>query len=95
MRQAYETLREECENGNNNPYLAMHLHFEHIRQAGYYNLPQTNEIALIIPSDGNISNTTHDIVIHLCRGALQQISECHPTYLPLHYVLLFPYGELG
>ena len=24
-----------------------------------------------------------------------QINECHPAYLPLHYVLLFPRGELG
>ena len=24
-----------------------------------------------------------------------QINECHPAYLPLHYVLLFPHGELG
>ena len=37
-----------------------------------------------------------DIVLHL-RGnnELIRISECHPAYLPLHYVLLFPYGELG
>ena len=24
-----------------------------------------------------------------------RINECHPAYLPLHYALLFPYGELG
>ncbi|KAF6157515.1 hypothetical protein GIB67_004453 [Kingdonia uniflora] len=24
-----------------------------------------------------------------------QISECHPGYLPMHYVLLFPTGQLG
>jgi len=49
MRQAYETLCEERENGNNNPDLAMHLHFEHGRQVRRYNLPQTDEIALILP----------------------------------------------
>lgn len=36
-----------------------------------------------------------DIILHF-RGnnELVQINECHPTYLPLHYVLLFLYGEL-
>jgi hypothetical protein len=28
-------------------------------------------------------------------GLLECINECHPTYLSLHYVLLFPYGEFG
>ena len=37
-----------------------------------------------------------DIILYF-RGnnELMQINECHPAYLPLHYVLLFPYGELG
>jgi hypothetical protein len=26
---------------------------------------------------------------------LERINEGHPAYLPLHYVLLFSYGELG
>jgi hypothetical protein len=28
-------------------------------------------------------------------GGLHHISNLHPFYLPLHYVLLFPNGEVG
>jgi len=95
MRQVYETLYEECNNGNTNPNLAMHLHFEQGRQARHYNVLQTDEIALILLEDGDIPNATHDIVICLHRGVLHYISECHPTYLPLHYILLFLHGKFG
>ena len=46
--------------------------------------------------DGSEVSGMRDIVIHL-RGnhELMRVSECHPAYLPLHYVLLFPHGELG
>jgi len=48
MRQAYKTLCEECGSGSNNLHLSIHLHFEYGRQVGHYNLPQTDEIALIL-----------------------------------------------
>ncbi|CAG8602047.1 484_t:CDS:2, partial [Diversispora eburnea] len=38
--------------------------------------------------------TANEIAIIL-PGSLQRIHEGHPAYLPLHYVLLFTYGELG
>jgi helitron helicase-like protein len=28
-------------------------------------------------------------------SALRRVSLCHPSYLPLHYVLLFPHGDPG
>ncbi|GFS36770.1 hypothetical protein Acr_00g0047940 [Actinidia rufa] len=61
-----------------------------------YNLPTSDEIGVILPGDGSKVNGMRDIVLHL-RGnnELMRISECHPAYLPLHYVLLFPHGELG
>ncbi|CAG8614963.1 6624_t:CDS:2 [Gigaspora rosea] len=36
-----------------------------------------------------------DIILRLRGGPLECIHEGHPAYLPLHYVLLFPYSELG
>ncbi|GFS38131.1 hypothetical protein Acr_00g0055910 [Actinidia rufa] len=65
-------------------------------QKTVYNLPTSDEIAVILPGDGTKVNGMRDIILHL-RGnnELMRISECHPAYLPLHYVLLFPHGELG
>ncbi|TFK58668.1 hypothetical protein BDN72DRAFT_746666, partial [Pluteus cervinus] len=62
-----------------------------------YNLPTGEEVAVILPGDG--SATDHRDIILRCRHqdgpALQRIHEGHPAYAPLHYVLLFPYGEHG
>lgn len=64
---------------------------------GRHNLPTANEVAMIIP-DGSTSDY-RDIVLrrHMPDGQtkLYRINEGHPAYLPLHYVLLFPYGENG
>ena len=61
-----------------------------------YNLPIANEIAIVISSDGTEVSGMRDIILHFrWNNELIQINECHPAYLPLHYVLLLPYGELG
>jgi hypothetical protein len=44
MKQAYETLHEEQEQGNDHLDLAMHLHFQMERDVQRYNLLQINEI---------------------------------------------------
>ena len=36
-----------------------------------------------------------DILLRMRDGGLQRISEIHPSYDPLHYVLLFPNGDDG
>ncbi|XP_026435136.1 uncharacterized protein LOC113332849 [Papaver somniferum] len=61
-----------------------------------YNLPTIDEVSVILPGDGTIKSGVRDIVLHL-KGSryLERINECHPAYLPLHYVLLFPYDELS
>jgi hypothetical protein len=60
-----------------------------------YNLPTSDEVAVILPGvDGdNTQVTERDIVLHTRNGGLQIISDLHPSYVPLYYVLLFPYGE--
>ncbi|XP_026384503.1 uncharacterized protein LOC113280072 [Papaver somniferum] len=61
-----------------------------------YNLPTTYEIAVIVPENTYKETGVRDIILHLRENnGLKQISECHPAYLPLHYILLFPFGELG
>lgn len=73
------------------------IHLDESADQHRYNLPQADQIAAILP--GNAENATHgrDIILRLQQGenGLQRIYEDSPTYTPLLYVLLFPYGETG
>ena len=61
-----------------------------------YNLPSSDEVAVILPGDGTATER-HNII--LCprtdRHTLTRIDDGHPAYAPLHYVLLFPNGDHG
>ncbi|PPR07149.1 hypothetical protein CVT24_010778 [Panaeolus cyanescens] len=65
----------------------------HIHDPRLYRPPTADEVALIYPEDP--SAEWRDIVLRRRSGRLERISECHPAYKPLQYVLLFPYGETG
>ena len=72
-----------------------------------YNLPTADEVGVILPGENVFEGNRHDIVIHLWPQhyhnpdndhdhlQLRCISEGHAAYTPLHYVLLFPFGEPG
>nr|KAJ0184525.1 hypothetical protein LSAT_V11C900487400 [Lactuca sativa] len=60
-----------------------------------YNLPTASEVAALIIGDISDSIEKRDIVVQTKNGCLQHISELHPSYLPLQYSLLFPYGDDG
>jgi len=62
-----------------------------------YNLPgaANREIAVIIPGEGDASLEPRDIILHRKGGGLRRINEMSPAYQALHYVLLFPTGQLG
>ncbi|XP_052200448.1 uncharacterized protein LOC127806909 isoform X1 [Diospyros lotus] len=93
FRQAHVILHQLDSAGHNIP---AHLHYNSRTDRRRYNLPTADEIAIVIPGDGTEASGMRDIILHF-RGnnELMQINECHPAYFPLHYVLLFPYGELG
>ncbi|KAJ7624194.1 hypothetical protein B0H17DRAFT_1288432 [Mycena rosella] len=62
-----------------------------------YNLPTAEEVAVILPGDGSAGDG-RDIILRnrQVNGApMQRISDIHPAYAPLYYVLLFPHGEHG
>nr|KAJ0226041.1 hypothetical protein LSAT_V11C100012190 [Lactuca sativa] len=65
------------------------------RDGRTYNLPTTSEVAALIVGDICDSIEKRDIVVETKTGFLQRISELHPSYLPLQYPLLFPYGDDG
>jgi Helitron helicase-like domain at N-terminus len=72
-----------------------------------YNLPTADEVGVILPGENVFEGDRRDIVIHLRPQhyynthdnhqhlQLHRISEGHAAYTPLHYVLLFPFGEPG
>jgi hypothetical protein len=62
-----------------------------------FNLPTADEVAVILPGvDGESPHQSQrDIILQQRGGGLQIISDLHPAYVPLYYVLLFPYGENG
>ncbi|KAN0082326.1 hypothetical protein V8E54_003624, partial [Elaphomyces granulatus] len=64
------------------------------------NLPTASEVAAIVPDvgpDGQSSSRDLQLTLRAPRGGppLQRVSTLHPSYLPLHYVLLFPHGDPG
>ena len=74
----------------------MRLHLQQGIDARRYNLPTVDEIAAIVPGDGSQNvRVDRDIVLRLQGGGLHRISNLHPAYLPLHYVLFFPHGDEG
>jgi hypothetical protein len=62
-----------------------------------YNLPTaaSHEVAVILPGSEDQPQGDRDIILRRKDGALMQIDQRHPSYVSLHYVLLFPTGQLG
>ncbi|XP_031116687.1 uncharacterized protein LOC116020348 [Ipomoea triloba] len=65
------------------------------KDARTYNLPTASEVAALIVGDLEPTMGQRDILVETRSGLLKRISELHPSYLPLQYPLLFPYGEDG
>nr|KAJ0188794.1 hypothetical protein LSAT_V11C900457270 [Lactuca sativa] len=59
-----------------------------------YGLPSPGSLGCIVSGD-DTTCTTYDIVVFSHSGRPQRISKLHPSYMPLQYPLLFPYGEEG
>nr|KAJ0213969.1 hypothetical protein LSAT_V11C400186520 [Lactuca sativa] len=80
-----------------NPQVDMKLRLIGTRQRDgrTYNLPTASEVAALIVRDICDSIEKRDIFVETKIGFLQRINELHPSYLPLQYPLLFPYGDDG
>ena len=91
------SILEILEGYNVNDDVSIHLRVTPGLDRRRYNLPTADEVAVILPGvdgDSNI-HSQRDIVLQKRTGGLQIISNLHPSYIPLYYVLLFPYGENG
>ncbi len=61
-----------------------------------YNTLNASEVAAIMIGDGQETQyQNRDIVLRPYEGGLQRISKIHSSYVPLHYVLMFPRGKDG
>ena len=66
-----------------------------------YNLPTAEEVAMIVPVGSEWADPSfRDIILatRLTEGAANNFTTINPThavYMPLHYVLMFPRGDLG
>jgi len=102
-KQAYEIL----ENTNVPDYS---IRLAASRNRGYHapnNAVSADQVAVILPGSSTNEGDSRDIILTLrprnygedingqINLGLQRISEGHPAYEPLHYVLLFPYGNPG
>ncbi|KAF9495467.1 hypothetical protein BDN71DRAFT_1391594 [Pleurotus eryngii] len=93
-KQAYEVTR----NMPSDQQCRIALCYDNTCDQRRYNLPSaaSNEIAVILPGDGGTLECGRDIILYRRAGQpLQHISELHPLYQLLHYVLLFPTGQFG
>jgi len=93
-KQAYEITREMP----NHQQCRIALRYDKECDQRRYNLPTaaSNEIAIILPGDGDEVQGSRDIILYCQNGqGLQRISDLHPLYQALHYVLLFPTGQFG
>jgi hypothetical protein len=60
-----------------------------------YNLPTTDQLAMLIVGDFSLDTFKRDIIIETRNNELKRISSLHPAYMALQYPLLFPFGERG
>ena len=96
--QLYKTAFELTRNMPPEHQCTIALHFDENYDCHCYNLPTatSNEIAAIIPESGDQPTASWDIILYSKAGdGLKHISELHPFYSALHYVLLFSTGQLG
>ena len=93
-QQAYEIMRAKPPEEHTDVHI--YLYLQQDADERRYNLPTVDEIAAIVPGDGSADvRADRDIILRFQGGDLHCISNLNPSYLPLHYVLLFPTGQEG
>jgi len=59
-----------------------------------YGRPSPGSLGVIVSAD-DPNASQYDIVVRSKYGPPHRINKLHPSYMPLQYPLLFPYGEKG
>ncbi|PWA73449.1 nucleic acid-binding, OB-fold protein [Artemisia annua] len=63
--------------------------------SGRHELPTADEIGAIVFEEGSGTSTDFDVVIQRHSEEPERINKLHPTYMSLHFPLLFIFGEQG
>ena len=91
----YQQAREIM-NNTNIPMYSLRLDFLRARDRHRYNLPRAeHELAAITPGDVDTCINSRDIIVRARGGPLYRMTECHPAYVALHFLLLALTGQLG
>ncbi|EMD86726.1 hypothetical protein COCC4DRAFT_143500 [Bipolaris maydis ATCC 48331] len=96
----YRTAKERlCEAASNDTRVLLTSNLRFTLETGtdrrLENIPTSDEVAAVIP-DTAASETCRPIVLEARNSsALFRITATHPTYMPLHYILMFPCGDSG
>ena len=78
------------------PDISMLIHNDRTLNIHRYRAPTSSDVAALMIGDGHdVETSNRDILLSSHEEGLQRISELHPSYDPLHYVLLFPKGDDG
>ena len=93
-KHAYERLKDQAHSLDHDVTVILKMVSDTSTDSRRYNLPTTNEVAAIIP-ESSLQSSSRDIILQLKSGPLHRVFETDKLYLPLQYVLLFPYGEPG
>ena len=77
--------------------ISMVIHGDRTKNLHRYGAPMSSDVAVLMIGDGcDIEPSNRDILLsRQSERGLQKISELHPSYDPLHYVLLFLRGDDG
>lgn len=62
-----------------------------------FNMPaDSSEVAMVIVGDGERMDNGRDVMVHRHdRRHPEAVSELHPSFLPLHFPIIHPFGEQG
>lgn len=77
------------------PNFCLRLFRHRSKDPRIYNVPTSDKVAALIVGDLSNMELGRDLIVKNISGELERIHETQPSYLPLQYPLLFPYGEDG
>ncbi|KAI9264120.1 hypothetical protein BDA99DRAFT_406816, partial [Phascolomyces articulosus] len=91
------TLMTAAETYSDRPFGSVNVVIRAARGMGrrYVQQSYPEAAAMVVESMIDGSTTPHDIVINDRTEGIREISSLHPSYMSLHYVLMFPFGENG
>ncbi|XP_057416249.1 uncharacterized protein LOC130710880 [Lotus japonicus] len=94
LAKIFRQVRERL-NSDESTQLSIRLFRARGKDPRTYNMPSTDEVAALIVGDIGESDVGRDVVVKMNDGCLSNIHETHTAFIPLHYPLIFPYGEDG